>query len=402
MTLVTSADSQVCGPVLVRVNTLLLAATAALLSLVSSLLCLLVVWVLLPFHKSLGHVLMMFDAVWYRHIALFGYSWNPHSNAQQSPNFFPLYPLVERGARLLTGLPISKIAVGSSVAFQAVAAAILALIAVERGSGEREALTWVTLFVVSPPVVFDIMGYYSALFCVLLFMSIYLAQRGKSWLVALALGLASAANPLGIAFAGGFVTWAMIDLVSTRSLTRHSLLRLGGQGLVSVSGVIGYGLYLQVAFGSPLVFYQATKGWSVPVPLGTVVARIITFEPLRASVTDWAASPYGSQVNFLFDALAALAVVALIIALIAVGDAVHNLGFWLLLFAFVLLQALSARWGSEIGALRILLPVAFGAGVVTPVRRMVTRPAMSVVLFVLFVALSTFLLQHLATGQWLD
>jgi len=344
----------------------------------------------------------MFDAVWYRHIALFGYSWNPHSNAQQTPNFFPLYPLLERGARVLTGLPISKIAVASSILFQAGAAAILALIAAGCGASEREALTWVTLFVVSPPVVFDIMGYYSAVFCVLCFAAIYFAQRGQPWLVALALGFASAANPLGIAFTGGFMTWAIIGLVSTSSFTRRSLLRLGAQGLVSVSGVIGYGLYLQVAFGNPLVFYQATKGWSVPVPIGTLVARVVTFEPLRASVTLWAASPYGSQVNFLFDALAALAIVALIIALVAVGDAVYNFGFWLLVFAFLLLQALSTRWGSEIGALRILVPVAFGAGAVAPVRRALTRPKVSAVIFVVFVALTAFLLQHLATGQWLD
>jgi hypothetical protein len=364
--------------------------------------CLLVVRILLPPHRSLWHVLMMWDAFWYRDIALHGYSWNPRFTGQQNPNFFPLYPLFERASRFLTGLPISRLAVASSILFQAVAAALLTLITSEQGATRREALAWVTLFIVSPPVVADIMGYYSSLFCVLFFLSIYMAQRGRLWLAALAVGLAGAANPLGVAFAAGFTTWALVGLVATRSVTWRSLARVGGQALVSVCGVIGYALYLLVAFRDPLAFYQATKGWSVPLPLVTVLGRIVTFEPVRGSVTRWAASPYGSAVNFLLDALVALAVVALIIALVALGDAVRNLGFWLVVFAFLLLQALSARWGSEIGAMRILLPVVFGAGALGPLRRVLTRPVVFTVLLIVLMATTAFLLQHLATGQWLD
>ena len=98
----------------------------------------------------------------------------------------------------------------------------------------------------------------------------------------------------------------------------------------------------------------------------------------------------------------ALVVVALIVALVAIGDEATNSGFWLLVFAFLLLQALSARWSSEIGAMRILLPVAFGVGSVGPVRRFLTRVPVFFVVSVLLLATTTFLLQHLATGQWLD
>ena len=52
--------------------------------------------------------------------------------------------------------------------------------------------------------------------------------------------------------------------------------------------------------------------------------------------------------SFLLDASVALAVVALIVSLVAMGGAAGKFGFWLIVFASLLLQALSARWNSEI------------------------------------------------------
>jgi len=220
--------------------------------------------------------------------------------AQQTPNrpqLLPPLPLLERGARVLTGLPIKQDRRGVEHPLQAGAAAILALIAAGCGASEREALTWSRC---SSSALQSSSTSWATTARVLraVLRAHLLAQRGQPWLVALALGFASAANPLGSP------SPRIHDLGDNRSRL-HELVHPAfvastrSQGLVSVSGVIGYGLYLQVAFGNPLVFYQATKGWSVPVPIGTLVARVVTFEPLRASVTLWAASPYGSQVNFL-------------------------------------------------------------------------------------------------------
>ena len=110
----------------------LIGSRSSTISLGSSLACLGVVWAFLPAHKSLWVVLMKWDARWYQTIALHGYSWNPNSTAQQTPNFFPLYPLFERAGHAITGLPIRHVAVVSSIVFQAVAAALLALIAHNR------------------------------------------------------------------------------------------------------------------------------------------------------------------------------------------------------------------------------------------------------------------------------
>jgi len=353
-------------------------------------------------HESLWGVLMGWDASWYRGIALHGYSWNPHSAAAQSPAFFPLYPLFERAGHVLTGLSIDSIAIGSSVMFQAAAASLLALIARGQGATDPQALLWVTLYLVSPPAVFDIMGYYSALFYVLCFVALLFAQRGKLWIVAVAIGLASGMNALGIAFAGAFVVWSLIELVSTGSVTWRSLGLLGARALLSLSGFLGYALYLLVRFGNPLVFYQALKAWTLPLPASTVLLRIVTFEPVRSSFTQWAAVPYGRNTSFLIDGLAALAIASIIVALAATRGGVRTFGFWLIVFAFLVVQVQSARWGSEESTTRFLLPVGFGVGAVAPVRRLLTRPGVyAVTILVLLVGTAVFL-QHLATGQWID
>ncbi len=345
---------------------------------------------------------MTWDAAWYRDIALHGYSWNPHSTAQQNPNFFPLYPLFERAGHALTGLSIDGIAIGTSVVFQAGAAALLALVARGQGATDRQAMLWVTLYLVSPPAVFDIMGYYSALFYALCFVALLAAQRRHLWLAALALGFASGMNPLGIACAVGFVVWSVVELVAARPVSWRSVATLSGQALVSLAGLLAYALYLFVRFGNPLIFYQAAKAWSLPRPVSTVLARIVTFEPVRTSFTQWAAMPYGWNTSFLIDAVAALAIVALLVALAAASGGIRTFGFWLVVFGFLVVQVQSARWGSEIGATRYLLPLGFGAGAVAPVRRLLTRPGVfAVTIIVLLVGTAVFV-QHLTTGQWID
>ncbi|HXY44733.1 MAG TPA: hypothetical protein VEH29_11135 [Acidimicrobiales bacterium] len=372
------------------------------MSFASSLVFLLVVRVLLPPYEGLWHALMTWDASWYRDIAIHGYSWHPTSARGQNPAFFPLYPLFERFAHALTRLSITGIAIGSSILFQAVAAGLLALIALGEGATDRQALAWVTLFLVSPPAVFDIMGYYSALFCVLCFLALLFAQRRRLWLVALAIGLASGMNPLGIAFAAGFVLWSVIELVAKRQVSFRSTGVLVGQAFLSITGLFGYALYLLVRFGNPLVFYQALKGWSLPLPVSTLLTRIVTFEPVRSSFTQWAAVPYGRNTSFLIDAVTALVVATLVVALAAAKGGCRTLGLWLVVFAFLVVQVQSARWGSEASATRFLLPVSFGVAAIAPVRRRLTRPAVFTVTIIVLLAGTAVFLQHLVTGQWID
>ncbi len=375
---------------------------AALLSVVTSVVCLLVVWMWLPANRSLSSVLMSWDARWYTSIAFQGYSWNPHSARGQNVAFLPLYPLVERAGHALSGLPVGDFAVPLSIVLQAVAAAVLVLIARGNAASERQAALWVTMFLVSPPVVFDIMGYYSALFCLMCFLALLFAQRGQRWRVAVVLGLASATNPIGIAAAGAFILWSFIELALSGSVTRRSVAVFGAQALTSLSGVIGYVLYLFERFGDAAAFYQAASGWVHPLAFSTTIERIVTFQPLRSALTQYVVLPTSSGLSFLMDAVAALAIVALIITLAATKGSWRTLGFWFIILAFVFAQVQSARFGREFSATRLLVPLGFGVGVVVPVYGALTRPRVAVAMILVLLAGTLVFLRHLATGQWID
>ena len=378
--------------------------TAAVLSIASSVILLLVLDVLLPARKSIWTALMDWDGNWYQGIAAHGYSWNPASTRGQNVVFLPLFPLLERAGHLLTGLSIQDVGVGSSILLQAAAAAVLVRIAQSGGSTDRQSLLWAVLYLVSPPAVFDIMGYYSALFCLLCFLGIRFVQLGRPWRAAVAFGLASATNPLGLAAAGGFVIWRLIHLDRPVHPDRfgRTLALACGQALVSVSGILAYALYLGIRFGDPLAFYQANKGWVPTLPLATVVARVASFETVHWSVTEWVVSPTPAATSFMMDAVVTLLIVALIVALGVSKGGLRTLEFWFMVLALLLVQVQSARWGRELSTTRLLVPLAFGATAGVRLSRVFARPVVFFVTLVVLCAGTAVFLQHLAAGQWID
>jgi hypothetical protein len=383
---------------------------ASVMSLLSSSACVLAVWQMMPAGASLTSILMPWDAAWYKQIATYGYSWNPQLpvGKYQSPNFFPVYPLLLHVLHVVTRLSVDAVAIGSSILFQALSAALLVVMARRRGASDRDALLWVTLFVLSPPVVFDILGYYSALFCVLCFLALLFADQGRRWPAALAVGVASGTNPLGIGFAVAFVVWVLVDVVSTRRLSWRSFATTGGQAAACVCGIVGYALYDRARFGDALAFYHATAAWEPRIPLSRLLERVVTFVPLRASFTLFFTQPYtpnGLGISSLVDAFAALVVVALIARLLVASGAWRTLGFWLILVAFLVVQAGSSAWNAgprEASTTRFLLPIAFGVAALAPGSRLLTRPVPFVIALVVLVAGTVLFLHSTANGYWID
>jgi hypothetical protein len=371
------------------------------MSVASSLILILVLEALLPGHRSIWTSLMSWDGRWYESIAVHGYAWDPHSSRGQNVVFFPLFPLVERVGHVLTGLSVQDVAVGSSIILQAASAAVLARIAQASGSSDRQSLLWVALFLVSPPAVFDIMGYYSALFCLLCFIGIRLAQLRRPWSAAVAFGLASATNPIGIAAAAGFVIWRLAEFAAG-GRWRSAFLTICGQALVSVSGLVAFSLFLAARFGDPLAFYQANKGWVPALPVGAVMTRVVLFETMHWSVTEWVTAPTPAATSFLIDTVATVVVVGLIMALGASKGGIRTLEFWFVVLALLLVQVQSARWGRELSNTRLLLPVVFGVGATVPLGRVFARPAVFLATLVVLCVGTAVFLQHLAAGQWVD
>ncbi len=389
------------GSIARRLQPRTLAAAAAVLSLLSSAACLVTLDIFLPGRSSLSAALMQWDAGWWRAVALHGY-WNP-ANALNGRHvvYFPLLPLLERFGRDVTG-SLELFVVGVNIAAQAVAAVLLFYIARHNGAKDGEALGWVALFVVSPPVVFDVMGYDIALLTLFLVAALFLAQRHHPWWAAVALGLSSATNPIGIAFAAGFAVWSMIELVRAPALSGRSLPSFVGQIGVSFSGILAYMLYLQVRFDAPFSFYEAARFWAPDRPFGVMMGRILTFRPVRGSILRFVAEPYGAHTSQLIDAGATVVVMALVIGLFVSEGGVRTLGFWTLAAVLLLAQVESSRLGFEESTTRFVLPAAFGAGAVASVCRLLTRPVALAIAAVVLAAGTVFFLHNLATGQWVD
>jgi hypothetical protein len=380
-------------------------------------LCLLIAASFLPAHGQLvvrgavatGHFgliqeLSSWDASWYEAIAAHGYAWDPHSPVQQTPAFLPLYPLLLAAGHGVTRWPLDEVAVGVSVLCQAGAAAALAVLVRRQGARNTEALGWVAFFVACPLAVFAVMGYCLSLLCLLVFLAFLLLGEGRRWAAATAFGLASATNPIGAACAAGFVVVLVLEVVRARASSWRRLGTLAGQSLVAIAGLLADATYSGIALGDPLAPYRANAAWAPPAPLGTVLAGVADFSPLRHSVTTWVASPYGPQAfAFVVDSVAALAVVAVLVALAASRGGLLSLGFWCLAASLLLVQVFASRYGNEASTTRLLLPVLIAATASSaPLRRALARPAVAVPLGALAVLATVFFLQRMAIGQWID
>jgi hypothetical protein len=350
---------------------------------------------------SLFAHLMNWDAGWYSAIALHGYSWNPASAAQQSPNFFPLYPLLLSLSYKATGITLHDLAVGIAILFQVASAIVLWLCCAQAEVPRRLSIFFLVLFLVLPSSIFAIMGYYSSLFTFLLFLAVLAYLKGRPLLAALAIGFATATNPVGLAFAAGLFVVSAIRLWRASALSRHNIVLLGVQSLLSLSGIIAYAVFLWIEFDAPLAFYTATRGWSHPLPLSTELGRMATLTSIRHSITQFFATPFSayaySQASLLDAGVAVLCLVA-IVALVARAGSWRRLSSWLLVASLALVEVQSARWGSEIGDTRYLLPVLLLVVMDSRFRRFFSHPVTIAVVLGLSLAGELFLLRRIALG----
>lgn len=350
---------------------------------------------------SLFAHLMNWDAGWYSAIALHGYSWNPASAAQQSPNFFPLYPLLLSLSYKATGITLHDLAVGIAILFQVASAIVLWLCCAQAEVPRRLSIFFLVLFLVLPSSIFAIMGYYSSLFTFLLFLAVLAYLKGRPLLAALAIGFATATNPVGLAFAAGLFVVSAIRLWRASALSRHNIVLLGVQSLLSLSGIIAYAVFLWIEFDAPLAFYTATRGWSHPLPLSTELGRVGSLMSIRHSITQFFATPFSayaySQASLLDAGVAVLCLVA-IVALVARAGSWRRLSSWLLVASLALVEVQSARWGSEIGDTRYLLPVLLLVVMDSRFRRFFSHPVTIAVVLGLSLAGELFLLRRIALG----
>lgn len=196
------------------------------------------------------------DAAHYVAIAQMGYG-----GANPSPHgglgFFPLYPLLMRGAVEVVGasptpahLALAGLLI-SNAAFVAVVATVAWIGA--RQFGDRIGTHAALFLCIAPFSFFFNAAYTESLFLALSLFSLIAASHGRWWWSGLLAGLASATRLLGLALAPAILVLAWKRGARLRDAAVSACL--------SVSGTVLYGLYCWWQFDNPLAYFDAQATW---------------------------------------------------------------------------------------------------------------------------------------------
>ena len=197
------------------------------------------------------------DVSHYVAIARLGYGDPTSPSHDGGVGFFPLYPMLMRGAVAVVGVEPD----GPALAFAALAiSSVCFLVAVPLFAGlvadqlgERVARTATLLLCVSPFSFFFTAAYSESLFLLLVVVSLRAGLSGRWRLAALVAGLATGSRLVGLAIAP-----ALVFLAWRRG---EPLRELVWTAALSVWGVVGYFGYLWVTTGNPLAYFSAQANW---------------------------------------------------------------------------------------------------------------------------------------------
>jgi hypothetical protein len=190
------------------------------------------------------------DAVWFIHIADFGY------DSRQITAFFPAYPAVIAAVSLVTG---STIVAGVLVSLVAAAVAVLVLKRIAGSvlsrQGERDTILLLALF----PIGYVFTAIYSdALFLALASGSFLAAQRRRGVLAGVLGAFAVGTRIMGLALVP-----ALVVFLWPRRWTMREVARLAPVLLLPLA-LGAWALYLRDRFGDATVFVdaQASESWN--------------------------------------------------------------------------------------------------------------------------------------------
>ncbi|MEP0843007.1 MAG: glycosyltransferase family 39 protein [Phycisphaerae bacterium] len=201
--------------------------------------------------------------------------------------FFPLYPLTARLAAVWIE-PEAALVVTTHLA--SAAAMVFLYLWARRRYNPRVAFWSVLVLSVYPPAMFLSTGYADGLLLLWVALAVWLLENGRLWPAALVSGLATATRPTGLALAAVLLLWAVQH--RPRLAWPAQAARLAAIGLVSISGLIGYQLYLWRHYQRPDAFLVAQARWSGPKDRPDALLRILVLAP----VTERAVAP----VKYLF------------------------------------------------------------------------------------------------------
>jgi hypothetical protein len=214
--------------------------------------------------------LVRWDAGHYGRIMMDGYP----AEITDTAAFFPGYPLFARPFALLFAPGVALI-VASHVA--ALVCAVLFYSWARRCTDAQTALWAVMLWSCYPPAMFLSAGYADAVFVMCVAAALWLLQRQQFWLAAAVTAYATATRPTGLALAAVVVIYAMV--YGPRPPLPRRLILWGAIGLITISGLIAYELFLWQHYGRPDAFFAAQVSWA-PTVAKHPWHRILTLTPV--------------------------------------------------------------------------------------------------------------------------
>ena len=242
--------------------------------------------------------------------------------------FFPLYPLVVRGAAAVTGhLLLSALTL--SHIFFLIGLVALHRLMVARTGDEKTASRAAFFLALNPMAYFFSLPMTESLFLALFTGALFFAETAKPLLGAALMALLTACRPTGLLLLPGFgVT------VAQRHGWKTALLSTG----IGAGGVLGFAIFLHDRAGNPLIFITNQAEWNRS---GSLLTLFRAADPLIVS-TGW---------NFLwlnvFGLIAAAAIAVWSIKRRQFGDAV----------SIVIPLAALMSTGTVLSAFRILMPL---------------------------------------------
>lgn len=259
------------------------------------------------------------DGRWYKQIAMTGYEYDPNKNTNIA--FFPVYPLLGRVVMRITGLRAeAALLVVSNLSLLA-ALAMLAFYVRDRYPDAPAELTDYTVLAASlfPTGCFFRLTYSESTFLLLAILAMYaMLRRWPLWAIALLVGLATAARPVGVALLAPFAihiwhrghrvyepaaparpnkqhpdetdnalddpeTPVNVQTRRPRSSLGFVLVRLAFYLPLACWGAIAFTAYQYCAFNEPFATVRVQKNWGIgAVPWCEKIVPLATLEPVRA------------------------------------------------------------------------------------------------------------------------
>ena len=244
------------------------------------------------------------DSGWYKEIADNGYVAGRRPNGEQSAVFFPLYPILMRGATAIVGDTVWAGFLVSNVAFAVALLALYDMLKPAHGIGTAR---WTIRLLATFPFAFYFSAVYSeSVFLLAVVGAFFFAGRKRWAAAALCAAAASAARPYGVLVGVGLAITYMQQAHFRIREVRPDILWL----LLTPAGLLAFAGHLALISGDPLLFINARYGnaWDssqLVYRFGELIAEVSAPANLLAGRYR---SPDGIHLAILLTAIAALVV----------------------------------------------------------------------------------------------